>query len=473
MKTIPIKKNHLYFVLAGFIVLMGLITAHRAHSGSNDYDTFYEAGRAVLTGEGIYYKGEYHEQGSKTGPFLYPPFAAIFFALFSWMPLSISAFTWSLGLVSAFAACFLWSLGQVNVRLHQVKELWAQAHLIDKLIFPLFAFVLLLDNLTMAQFNLAVLAVCMAGLTLWRFDSKFFAGIVIAFAALMKVTPALFLIYFLMKRQWRVLGGALIGLIIGSIILPTLIFGLENNRIYHRQFLGRTVKPMIISIQAKFSAPEEDHPLKKSAEEIEHVRLTSQLTKKNQSLSAAMSRLLLKNRNEFAFSDAAPIHAAKKYKKLPVLFGGINKKYLGAVIRGVQILLLLILIWIWSRRSRNPHPLKIPIETASVFLSMTLLSPLARSHQFVIWLLPLTIAFCFNHGALLKKGCTYMLDKPNIAFLTYGVRAAFLFYILQAIPYGKAAGMGCWANVVLWISYITVLTHMAAKTQKLSSPETL
>lgn len=473
MKTIPIKKNHLYFVLAGFIVLMGLITAHRAHSGSNDYDTFYEAGRAVLTGEGIYYKGEYHEQGSKTGPFLYPPFAAIFFALFAWMPLSISAFTWSLGLVSAFAACFLWSLGQVNVRLHQVKELWTQAHLIDKLIFPLFAFVLLLDNLTMAQFNLAVLAVCMAGLTLWRFDSKFTAGIVIAFAALMKVTPALFLIYFLMKRQWRVLGGAFIGLLIGSIILPTIIFGIDNNRIYHRQFFGRTVKPMLISLQARFSEAEAEHPLKKSADEIEHVRLTSQLTKKNQSLSATMSRLLLKNRNDLAFSDAAPIHAAKKYKNLPVLFGGIPQKYLGTVIRAVQFLLLITLAWTWSRRRKNPHPLKIPIEIATVFLSMTLLSPLARSHQFIIWLLPLTIVFCFNRGALLKKGCSYMLDRPNIAFLTYGVRAAFVFYILQAIPYGKAAGMGCWANLVLWISYINVLLHMATNNPSLSEPKTL
>lgn len=473
-KSIHLKTAGL-IVITALIVILGAVTAHRAESGSNDFDTFYEAGRAVLTGEGLYYKGEFYDQGSKTGPFLYPPFAALFFALYAWLPLAPAAFLWCLSLILCFSTCFLWTLTHLNFMLNRMKELWLACGWIDRVIFIVFPAALLLDNLTMAQFNLVVLAFSLAALVLWRFKARFSAGMVLAAAILMKATPALFLFYFIAKRQWRVLIGVFTGLLLGTLILPTLVFGFNQNRIYHRQWLGRTVKPMFTAVKARFQSEQDEaaHPLKKDAALIEHERLTAQLTQKNQALSATMTRLLLKDRNTRAYDGEHPVYAAQKYKKLPVLFGGLPGFSLSLLIRGLQAAILLLLFWVWSRRPLENHALRIPVELALVFLSMTLLSPWARSHQFISWLFPLIIAFCYNPAHLRKQGCTFMLDRPNLSWLTYGVRIAFVLYVLQALPYGKPAGMGTLANLVLWgIFFKTawLMTHPLSDSQPKSIP---
>src|SRR5687768_1546883 len=93
VSKLPIKQ-----IAALLLVLLlgitGAVAARRAVKGSNDFDTFYAGGKAVITGEGVYYSGEHYET-TEESPFLYPPFAACFFALFAWLPLPLAAFLWN------------------------------------------------------------------------------------------------------------------------------------------------------------------------------------------------------------------------------------------------------------------------------------------------------------------------------------------------------------------------------------------
>jgi alpha-1,2-mannosyltransferase len=55
------------------------------------------------------------------------------------------------------------------------------------------------------------------------------AGILIALAAAIKVTPIVFLAYFLLTRRWRVVGGIVLGLGLWLVLVPGLLFGFGQN----------------------------------------------------------------------------------------------------------------------------------------------------------------------------------------------------------------------------------------------------
>lgn len=55
------------------------------------------------------------------------------------------------------------------------------------------------------------------------------AGVLLALAIVTKITPALLLVYFVYKRQWRVVIGAAIGLVMFFALFPSLYLGLDRN----------------------------------------------------------------------------------------------------------------------------------------------------------------------------------------------------------------------------------------------------
>ena len=83
---------------------------------------------------------------------------------------------------------------------------------------------------------------------------------------------------------------------------------------------------------------------------------------------------------------------------------------------------------------------------------MTLLSPLARSHQFVSWIFP-----C----AVLLLAQSEWLGNARARMKT--LVAAAVFYCLQALPYGKPAGMGTAANLILLVYFASQLLRKRAE----------
>lgn len=71
-------------------------------------------------------------------------------------------------------------------------------------------------------------------------------GLLLALAVVTKITPALLLVYFLYKREWRVCGWALIGLLLAFIIIPGAILGFETNALYLRTWFDMLVRPFAL-----------------------------------------------------------------------------------------------------------------------------------------------------------------------------------------------------------------------------------
>lgn len=438
------------------LLAFGIVTARRAAKGSNDFDTFYYAGDSVIHGKGIYYTGEYYQTDRTHAPFLYPPFAAILFAPLVFLPLILSAFVWHILCAALFIVALRLCLNLSGLQLGEIANHSDWKNYTGWGIGLVFLLSLLIDNLAMAQVNLCVLSIALTGLCLIKKNKKIEGGAIIASAVALKVTPVIFIAYFLIKRSWKSLAGSLVGSVIFFALIPAVVLGWNQNILLHRQWLGKSFKPALIELYDRIR-PEAPHPFKKSVEEWRIADLYNRLTPKNQSMSAVATRLFLKDRNRLA--NDIPIYVAQRYPKLPVLGGGLLFEQLKTWITLIQTLLIILMFVIFVRRKNEekhlPH-----LEIALLFLSMTLFSPLARSHQFIFWMLPILIMSHANSIPYLQRYAKALISSLGVAFL---------LYLLQAAPYGKAAGMGMWANLILWGTFLVVILKIHSQAVKHNS----
>jgi hypothetical protein len=105
----------------------------------------------------------------------------------------------------------------------------------------LLAVVPLRHNFLYGQMHILVLLLLTLAAWFYFKGSGFFSGIVLALAAALKIYPALFLIFFLFKKQWRAAAGLIVGLA-GAGVSSLYLFGWEACRLYGLQVLPRAVR---------------------------------------------------------------------------------------------------------------------------------------------------------------------------------------------------------------------------------------
>lgn len=87
----------------------------------------------------------------------------------------------------------------------------------------------ILSDLHHGNNNLLILFLVVGSLQAWRKGYDVLAGLTLALAITYKVTPALFVFYFLLKRSWRTLAATGLGIGIFLLILPSLALGVAFN----------------------------------------------------------------------------------------------------------------------------------------------------------------------------------------------------------------------------------------------------
>src|SRR6267142_1539382 len=121
--------------------------------------------------------------------------------------------------------------------LHRLTQLcWRRILLITSLcIFPL------RSNFMLGQYYVVILLlICLAFFAILR-GHRFTAGTLLATAAWFKVFPAVFLLLFVRKRDWRAVSGLVVGAL-GVAALSTVIFGLDVHRVWLFEVLPRAFR---------------------------------------------------------------------------------------------------------------------------------------------------------------------------------------------------------------------------------------
>ena len=442
------------WILIAFVavaLVTGLVSARRALKGSNDFDTFYYAGRAALTDSDLYGTADSTDPAVARGPFLYPPFAACVFSIYAVLPMGAAAFAWNLTLCVLFAICIGFISKMLRRESRDELRFWQGLTVPDRVVLLVFAGALLFDNLAMAQVNILVFFLTLASLFLWKSKKLILAGCLLAAAAFIKLTPLIFCLYFFLKKEWRVLAGFVTGALFCVFLIPAVFFGFQDSQVYHRQWAERILKPWAFEFSG-MTYTEPDNTWGKTALVLKHERLVKKLIPKNQSLEATMNRLFLKGQPRHGYLPY-PLHPARYYSEMPIIFGGLTRPVLRIVIFAMQALLLIMLCWFTVSRKTRLAGVGDLLVLSLYFLSITLLAPWTRSHQFIVWLFPLVSVF-----AGLPRESPSLQKKLRI-----GVYGCFVLYCLQALPYGKAAGMGTWANGVLLLTSLVLLKKIKSK----------
>ncbi len=198
-----------------------------------DFRSFYLAGRAARVRADLYDVATLTRLGAsqKLGrpyPYLYPPFFAYAMTPLAALPAAAAAALWSVT-----GACVLGAGLAVHVRtLHRAHEAPGAAGggtrgaaELATLAALLLALLPLRDNIAMGQVNLVVLGAVLLALGALAAKRDMLAGTALAVAALIKVTPAIFLLLFLARRRYRAAAafcGAMAGLAAATLALGAL-----------------------------------------------------------------------------------------------------------------------------------------------------------------------------------------------------------------------------------------------------------
>lgn len=170
-----------------------------------DIDVYRMGGRAWLDNQQLYADGAiFHTQGGLDLPFTYPPLAAIMFAPFAWLSLpaasvAITATTLLLLIVSmviVLTRLNVWPDTAITSEPAWLRRCWLAAALVAPAVIWLEP---IRSNFEFGQINVVlmtlVVADCVPRRTPWP------RGMLLGLAIALKLTPAVFLLYFLLRRD--------------------------------------------------------------------------------------------------------------------------------------------------------------------------------------------------------------------------------------------------------------------------------
>jgi Glycosyltransferase family 87/WD40-like Beta Propeller Repeat len=97
------------------------------------------------------------------------------------------------------------------------------------------------SNLQDGQYYILILLLISAGYYAWRRKRPFVSGLLLSAAAALKLFPGMFLLLFLWKRQWRAVGGFVLGFAALTVI-SILTFGWNVHQVYVVEVLPRAMR---------------------------------------------------------------------------------------------------------------------------------------------------------------------------------------------------------------------------------------
>ena len=170
-----------------------------------DLTVYREAIRFWAAGGELYDYRLDHPAREGGFPFTYPPFAAVALRPLTWLPDELVDNAWTIGslvLVTAMSAFLIWRVPRSDATwlgrtppTHRLVAFTAVSVVILQLSLPF------VHTIVLGQISLAITAMALfdaGGLVPRRFQ-----GILIGLAAALKLTPLIFIPYFLVTRQWR------------------------------------------------------------------------------------------------------------------------------------------------------------------------------------------------------------------------------------------------------------------------------
>jgi hypothetical protein len=207
--------------------------------------------------------------------------------------------------------------------------------------------------------NLPIAGVLVASAVAWSRGRDLQAGFWIGLGAVLKVTPLLFVLYFVRKRSARALAGIALGIAIFAFVVPGAVLGWQRNLELSQTWWTQTARPYVVGSNVGLM-------------QSEHI---------NQSLLGVIARLATS-------AVAIPAQAPEWPHDVRVNLLELSPAWLVLVHRAACALVLVVLVWC----CRAPRSARASAETlgewAVVALAMLMLSERSWKQHYVTLFLP-------------------------------------------------------------------------------------
>lgn len=202
------------------------------HTGNGDFPHFYNSGIALKTGDSLYLAGADQPVPPYTiegGGYIYPPMLAIIFRPFAELEFEFSRDLWIvLNMILLLACAYLLALKHASLYIRSASK--KSATLIALAVSGM-SFFLLYDTI-IAQAKLAqtdVFLIFWITVSYLVYQKKpFLAGLMISVPIAIKYVTVVFLLYFILRREFRATLGVVLGILIGF-FAPAIFLGWNHN----------------------------------------------------------------------------------------------------------------------------------------------------------------------------------------------------------------------------------------------------
>jgi alpha-1,2-mannosyltransferase len=352
-----------------------------------------------------------------------PPIMALLLEPIAALPPLAGSLLWFYLKIGMAVAALLWAFHMIETP-DEPFPLWAKGLIILLSLRPI------MGDLLHGNVNIFILFLVIGGLYAFQRKRDYVAGISIALAIACKVTPALFIPYFVWKRAWKTLAGIAVGLALFLIVIPPLRIGWEKNLQDLHSWTDQMVKPFVVEGEVTSIHP-------------------------NQSLPGVLYRLVTASPSFLEYVNDQP--TPSRYDNVLAL----DRSTVKWILKGCMLAFALLVVW----RCRTPlaprEGWRLPAEFSLVLLGMLLFSERTWKHHHVMLLLP--FAVLTYHAAVCQPGrarLAYLIGTlAAVALLMASTSTTFITHFDAKLA--QVYGAYCLANLLLVAALTTILRRPA------------
>lgn len=419
-QTITFWRQPHAWVLGGLTLLFLIVGIQYMIKSSEDRSAFNRWRNQVqglIRGEDVYEKFNY-PNAPIMGLILYPLSELPRFKVGS-LHVDTGAITWFLIKVGMTMLAFLWVVRLVAASGVAFPP-WAQVIMLAFSLRPI------VGDLSHGNVNLLILFLVVASVYAFRQGRDVGAGLALALAISCKVTPALFIPYFLWKRAWKTLAAAALGLVLFFFLIPGSILGYAHTVQITRTWVERMILPFAVQ----------------GAVTTEH---------NNQSLPGLVYRLGTRSPS-FLDDDDQPLPDGY-YNWLD-----LEPESARFIVKVCGVLFLVFLAWMCrTPTQKREHPL-LAAEYALVVLGMLLFSERTWKHHCVTLLLPFgVIVYHWAVGGLARRHRLLLIGSCLAATLLMATTSTSLWEWIGQNKMGAKMAQVYGAYVFAYLILIAVI----------------
>lgn len=222
-----------WFILGLLLIFIALSVQYtlkiaKKGEGGSAFNRWRPQVLAMVAGEDSYTKYAYPN----------PPMMAVILLPYYLLPEVAGALAWYYTKVALALLALVWTFRLIEDPERPFPD-WAKALAVLISLKPI------MGDLTHGNVNLFILFLCVAGLYAYQHHREWLGGGVLGLAIVCKVTPGLFIPYFLWKRAWKTLAGCLAGLFLFYAVMPAAVFGPTRNLALLRSWGDVMIKPFL------------------------------------------------------------------------------------------------------------------------------------------------------------------------------------------------------------------------------------